>query len=118
MKTNNGLKNEHLSFHELVEKKLLPLIKEHPTWIRLDGQVSSGNREIFGYFKWNDKVWKIHSDTHIDRMMLAYKLYQENGYYPFIEKPTSGNTCIDLNLDLKPKWFYVYLYRTDAEARK
>lgn len=52
------------SYEELIEKLLLPLIRNHPNWIRLDGQVSTGNRNIFALFEYDKKVWKIHSDTH------------------------------------------------------
>jgi len=102
------------NFKELMEDSVLPLIKKHPDWIRLDGQTSGGNRNHFAWFRYNGKTWKIHSDTHIAELIKAYKEIIL-GLEPFIITKTnrSGNICLELLPELagNPKHFYIYMVR-------
>ena len=102
------------NFKELMEDSVLPLIKKHPDWIRLDGQTTGGNRNHFAWFRYNGKIWKIHSDTHIAELLKANNEIIA-GREPFIITKTnkSGNTCLELLPELagNPKHFYVYMVR-------
>ena len=94
------------SFTQLYENEVISLIKKNPDWIRLDGAISGGNREIFAKFKYKGKTWKIHSDTHIEKLKNAYKMLI-NGEDPFVEKYTKDKS---LTLDLKNNKGYKHLY--------
>lgn len=102
------------SYKELIEKSVLPLIKSHPEWIRLDGQNTGGNRKHFAWFRYNGNTWKVHSDTHIAELMKAYKEIIA-GREPFIISKTnrSGNICLELKPELagRPKHIYIYMMR-------
>ena len=78
--------------------------------IRLDGQLTGGNRKVFAYFDYNGSNWKIHSDTHLSELFKAYREIKK-GNDPFKIKITNkGNTCIELinNIASKPKHLYIY----------
>ncbi len=65
------------SFIDLFEKSIKPLTKENPEWIRLDGEIKGGNRQVFGKFKYNNKVWKINSDSHIEKLKNCISIFNE-----------------------------------------
>lgn len=104
-------KRSYNNYLELMTQKVIPLKNEKSSWIRLDGQISGGNREIFACFQYNGGKWKIHSDTHIDQLFKAYNDILK-GNNPFVFKTTDKNkTCLVLRDEIasKPKHIYIYL---------
>ena len=95
-----------------MEEIVLPLAKNNPQWIRLDGQNSGGNRQVYAFFSYNGKIWKIHSDTHFEELIKAYKDIQK-GNDPFIITFTreANSECLELRPELanNPKHIYIYL---------
>lgn len=99
-------------FEKLIKENILPFRKLNSTWIRLDGQNSGGNRQVYAFFSYKGKIWKIHSDTHFEELLKAYKDIQ-NGNDPFIITTTRkvNNECLELKPELanSPKHIYIYL---------
>lgn len=106
------------SFREFVEQRVLPAQQRNPHHVRLDGKTSGGNREVFGVFRYRGKVWKVHSDTHYEPLLLAYEaLASGNTQTPFDEVMTSrsSSACLDLIPSIrqrmvKPRFKYLYIY--------
>lgn len=97
------------SFTSLFEYKIKQFIKENPDWIRLDGAKSGGNREIFCKFKYNNKIWKINSDTHIEKLKIIYNSLI-TGKDPFIENYTKKNNLLTLELKGNTGFKHLYIY--------
>jgi len=100
-------------FDQVMNQKVIPLRKEKPNWIRLDGQIGVGNRKVFAFFKYKGKKWRIHSDTHFRMLYKAYKFIQA-GKDPFLITKTAGdNHCLILVPELaeRPKFIYIYLVK-------
>ncbi len=98
------------SFSGLLEEAVLPLLKKHPEWTRLDGAEKSGNRTVFATFQYEYKNWKIHSDTLVAKLLAALEL-ENAGQKPFVEAKTKKErNCLRLsNLKTKgPKRLYIY----------
>ena len=103
------------TFVKFIENQVIPKRKVNPDDKRLDGQSSGGNRTIFGCFQHYGRTWKVHSDTHYEPLMLAYKA-AITGSDPFIEDKTEGG---GLSLILQPeikkhqntKHKYLYIYQ-------
>jgi hypothetical protein len=100
------------NFEQLMVNEIIPFQNKNSSWIRLDGQNSGGNRDVFACFYHNSKKWKIHSDTHFDELFKAYKDIIA-GIDPFIETSTrrSNNLCLELRHGLasRPKHIYIYI---------
>lgn len=99
------------NFTALYEKKIKPFRNEHPDWIRLDGLIGVGNRQVFAYFLYDGQKWRIHSDTHFRMLTKAYLAIKQNNN-PFTIVPTAGeNKCLVLIPELaeRPKYIYIYL---------
>lgn len=73
---------------------------------KFDGATTGGNREIFGKFKYQGKISKIHSDSHLKKRSNVYLEFM-NDNDPFIESLTSKNL---LTLSLKNNTGYKHLY--------
>ncbi len=96
------------SYVELYENLVLPLIKENPNWKRVDGAKTGGNREIFGKFIYENELWKIHSDTHIEKLTKAYELFII-GENPFVKTLTKDNKpTLEIKNDVGFKYIYIY----------
>ncbi len=102
------------SFEEYVKSFVILQKGANPNHKRLDGKDSGGNREIAGLFRFNDKVWKVHADTHYEPLLIAYNAKTKT---PFTE--TSTNTGKGKSLLLidelqremsKPKFKHLYIY--------
>ena len=98
------------NFEQLMTQLAIPFHRTHPDWIRLDGWTSGGNRTIFAQFYYQGKRWKIHSDTHFERLYEAYEIMQQ-GEDPFEIKPTRNKgQCLDIKGRLRgAKFLYIYL---------
>jgi len=102
----------HKDFVNLMEMEFLPLHQKNPTHIRIDGQRTGGNYEVAGRFRHSGKTWKVHADTHYDRMMLAYEaLKNDKSANPFVEESTKHGRSLVLRSGLRPKGHkYIYIY--------
>lgn len=106
------------NFISFVESVVRPRKTANPDHFRLDGNNSGGNRESAGEFQHHDKLWKVHSDTHYEPLLLAYDLMTKKMIDdPFVEKSTSTGkrTCLVLcdkvqRLLSKPRFKYLYIY--------
>lgn len=103
----------HNSFKDWVVANVLPLQKNNPTWHRLDGQLSGGNRNIVGKFRHANRVWVVHGDTRFDPVVRAYQAMAKGAVPdPFVIRYAKVRDCLDLLPKLKapsqPKYFYVY----------
>lgn len=94
------------SFIDLYDTIVKPIINSNPDWIRVDGALTIGNPKIFGKFKYDDKLWRINSDSHIDKLTSAYNSIKK-GVNPFEEVITNKGT---LTLKLKKHIGFKYLY--------
>jgi hypothetical protein len=106
------------SFESFIESLIIPRRKANPAHIRLDGNTSGGNREVFGVFQHSNKIWKVHADTHYEPLLLAYDLIKKREIVdPFVRETTNtgSGTCLVLQkrfqrLLSKPRFKYLYIY--------
>ncbi len=102
----------HNSFNEWVVLEVLPLQRKNPTWLRLDGLHSGGNRNIVGKFRYKNRVWVVHGDTRFDPVIRAHQAIKKGTVAPFVIGRARVRDCLDLLPTLKvpkrPKYFYVY----------
>ena len=88
----------------------------HITTKRIDGNETRGNRKSAGTFLYNDKIWQVNQDSHIEELTKAFNTFIRN-QDPFSESNTRKNkgTCLVLNPNLieiqnsKAKHIYIYL---------
>lgn len=98
------------TFSGLMEEAVLPLLKKHPEWKRLDGKEKGGNRTVFATFRYEYKTWKIHSDTVITKLLEAFEL-ENSGQKPFLQSKTEKkNSCLRLSTQETdiPNGLYIY----------
>ncbi|MGI8469862.1 MAG: hypothetical protein ACR2N3_15585 [Pyrinomonadaceae bacterium] len=106
----------HENFLAFMESVIIPQKTANPNDIRLDGRTSGGNRIVAGMFRHRDKIWKVHSDTRYEPLMLAYKSLKENkSDNPFVEEPTRNGNCLILTDSIqrlmeKPRFKHLYIY--------
>jgi len=41
--------------------------------MRLDGELSGGNRTVVGVFRGDGRDWKVHEDSHYEPLLIAYE---------------------------------------------
>lgn len=80
------------SFTEFVERVALPRLLENPSALRLDGEVTGGNREVAGRFFFGGRQWKVHSDTHFEPLLLAYWHARRFGETSTFERASTGSS--------------------------
>lgn len=102
------------NFIEFMKELVNPLKNENPNDIRLDGQLSGGNRTVFGRFKHFGCTWEVNSDTRYEPLRLAYEAAIK-GNEPFVEGTTKGgNPMLILQSEIKQlqstKRKYLYIY--------
>ena len=111
------------SFVELMEARVLPHRDAHPDWKRLDGAESGGNWEIFGRFMRAGARWKLHADSHLEPLLIAYDAVQTGEADPFVEVPTNRGIRLDLKDYLATRvksgfrHMYIYSDRPDPKNR-
>jgi hypothetical protein len=98
-----------------MEAIVLPQQATHPEHDRLDGRESGGNRASAGEFAHGGRSWRVHADTHYDRLMAAYRALLAGTSNPFVEQSTPRGNSLDLRPELKvgldtPWWKYLYIY--------
>jgi hypothetical protein len=104
----------HQNFLEFVKKEVIPAKKANPDHKRLDRQTSGGNRRVVGHFQHEERLWKVHSDTYYEPLMLAYKAAID-GIEPFVEDATQkGSASLRLKPEIKrlqtTKYKHLYIY--------
>ena len=92
-----------------------PLRAEHPSWRRLDGASSVGNRGVVATFRHDGEVWKVHADTHFEPLEIARRATRaEPGSDPFVVEHAQAGRCLALREDLdtpyasRHKHLYIY----------
>jgi len=104
----------YMDFGSFMRECVLPS-KKHPDDIRLDGELTGGKRRAFGYFRHNEREWKVDEDTRYLPLLLALEAF-ERDEDPFVESVTSSGkgTCLSLNAQLakrqKSRHKYLYIY--------
>jgi hypothetical protein len=101
------------SFRDWVVAEVIPLQKKNPNWIRLDGELNGGNRNVVGQFTHAGRVWVVHGDTRFDPVLRAYNaILNGSAKDPFVVKKARVRDCLDLVPKLvikgQPKHFYFY----------
>ncbi len=92
---------------------VVPQREEHPGDLRLDGARTGGRLEPAGYFRYRDRTWVVHLDTHYEPLLLAYGAMQA-GDDPFVERETQSGRCLELRPELQArlnsphKYLYIY----------
>ena len=97
------------NYIDLYERLVTPFMKEHPTWIRLDGATTGGNLKIFGNFRYKGKIWKIHSDSHLKKLSNVYLEFM-NDNDPLVESLTKKNNLLTLSLKNNKGYKHLYIY--------
>ncbi len=102
----------HNSFSDWVTTDVMPLQRKNPTWHRLDGEPSGGNRNVVGRFRHLGRVWVVHGDTRFDPVLRAFGAIQNGTKNPFVIKPAKVRDCLDwtpkMAIKGQPKHFYFY----------
>ncbi|MBB2144984.1 hypothetical protein GM921_05790 [Pedobacter sp. LMG 31464] len=102
---------EFKDFKTFYKKAVEPLKKANMAHIRLDGKLKGGTRNVFAYFWYMDKKWRVNADTHIDRLKIAFDELATSDE-PFVIKPTRDYKGESLSIKGQPirnNKFYVYL---------
>lgn len=98
-------------FQTFYNESVLPLKSQYRDCVRLDGKTEGSNRKAFGYFKYQDQVWKVDADTYIEKLDIAFLMCSKSTD-PFIVRQTRdgrGKCLTIMGEPLAPKRFYVYL---------
>jgi hypothetical protein len=105
------------SFADFVRAVVLPLQKQNPDWIRLDGQRSGGSQNAAGYFHHNGRRWKVDEDTRFGPLLLAYHHFEKTGEDAFQESRTKRRRSLVLIESLfeehkraQQRFKYMYIY--------
>lgn len=98
-----------LSFGQWVEAEVLARREQK----RLDGATTGGNRTVAGRFRHGGKAWKVHADTHLEPLLLAYEA-QQAGADPFkVGRSRTGLTLElidDLQARRRTRHKHLYIY--------
>lgn len=78
------------NFTDFYKQVVEPLKQANVAHIRLDGKLKGKTRNVFAYFMYQDKKWRVDADTYIDRLKIAYEAAQQSDE-PFVIKATRNN---------------------------
>lgn len=92
---------EYKDFKDFYLKAVLPLKEENPTYRRLDGKTLGSTRNVFAYFWYMDKKWRVDADTFIDRLKIAFDQYEKSDE-PFKMKHTRDHKSESLLIKGQP----------------
>ena len=103
------------SFDVFMRECIEPLRAEHPSWRRLDGASSGGNRGVVATFRHDGEVWKVHADTHFEPLEIARRATRaEPGSDPFVVEHARAGRCLALREDLRRQYAsrhkHLYIY--------
>lgn len=103
------------SFAAFVDDVVLPSWAANPTHERLDGNLTGGNRAMFGSFRYRGRRWNVHADTHYYRLLEARDAQRRGIGDPFHIVPTPMGEALDLipaarnpARRARPKHLYIY----------
>ncbi len=99
--SENKVIPEFKDFKSFYETAVEPLKKANIAYLRLDGKLKGGTRNVFAYFWYKDKKWKVNADTYIDRLKIAYETSGKSDE-PFIIKPTRDHKGESLSIKGQP----------------
>jgi hypothetical protein len=102
---------EFKDYKSFYKKAVEPLKKANIGQIRLDGKLQGGTRNVFAYFWYKDKKWKVNADTHLDRLKIAFDELAKSDE-PFVIKATRDSKGESLSIKGQPvrnAKFYVYV---------
>ncbi len=90
------------SFEAFYAAVIQPLRAANPDHRRLDGQLSGGNFDVVGRFRYQGREWKVHADTHYEPLDIAFRaLTGSPPRDPFLCAPTKTGLRLDLAVDLQ-----------------
>lgn len=89
------------NFTDFYKQAVEPLKQANVAHIRLDGKLKGKTRNVFAYFMYEGKKWRVDADTYIDRLKLAYELAQETEA-PFVIKATRDHKSESLSIKGQP----------------
>ena len=105
-------------FGEMMRQAVLPMHLAAPGNVRLDSPRTDGNWDVLCRFRWRDRVWKVHMDSHYEPLLLAYY-----GWHcvakdeVFVEAPMKNGVRLDIVdsvIGIRPTQHrYLYLYRDE-----
>ncbi|MBA4158330.1 MAG: hypothetical protein H0X65_12740 [Gemmatimonadetes bacterium] len=103
------------SFEAFYESVIQPLRAANPDHGRLDGQLSGGNFDVVGRFRYQGRPWKVHADTHYEPLDIAYRAPTGSPPRdPFLFTPTKTGLRLDLADDLqrrrRTRFRHLYVY--------
>jgi hypothetical protein len=105
----------HPSFAAFMRSVVLPLRAANPTWRRLDGASTGGNRTVAGQFRHAAQLWKVHADTHFAPLEIAWRAVQADATSdPFVVEHAQAGRCLALRDDLRRQYAsphkHLYIY--------
>ena len=106
----NNTKPVYPDFTTFYEEAVKPFKTANHAAIRLDNKLKGNSKSFFAYFMYQDKKWKVASDTNISKLDMAYEAIK-NATDPFVIKPTRDHKGETLNIKGQPirdTRFYVY----------
>jgi hypothetical protein len=106
----NNTKPVYPDFTTFYNEAVMPFKTANHAAVRLDNKLKGNTRSYFAYFMYQDKKWKVASDTHVSRLDMAFEELNK-GNDPFVIKATRDNQGETLNikgLPIRDTRFYVY----------
>lgn len=106
----NNTKPVYPDFITFYEEAVEPFKTANHAAIRLDNKLKGNSKSFFAYFMYQDKKWKVASDTNISKLDMAYEAIK-NGEDPFVIKLIRDHKAETLNIKGQPirdTRFYVY----------
>lgn len=106
----------HPTFVEFIESAVLPLRGQ----LRLDGATAGGNRSPFGWFRYRGVVWKVHADSRVEPLLLAYSAEVDGREGFTIGRSQTGRTLelvesLQSQRNTRFKHLYIYEHIDHAE---
>lgn len=106
----------HPTFLDFMASAVLPLRGQ----LRLDGATAGGNRSPFGWFRSRGVVWRVHADSRLEPLLLAYSAETAGNEAFTIGRSRTGRTLelvASLQSQRKTRFKHLYIYEhTEPES--